>query len=212
MSSEKEYLKEEIRKEFQLDRMIVFSDAVFAIVITLMAIEIHVPEVSRYTTPDILKHELVKIIPPIISYTISFFFIGITWYQHLQLFSLLKDYDKGLVIRNLFLLFFIGFFPFSAALMVKLSNGFELPFVIYFSVIFASRSALLALQHYVLYKRPKLRLNTNVDEEILRFKNSRLVLTMLFSVFILMSVTYVLINDPEMKPYAFLWFIPIPIV
>ena len=107
---EKEYMKEEIRKEFQLERMVLFSDAVFAIVITLMAIEIRVPDLARNTSSDILTHELVKLIPPIISYTVSFFFIGHTWYQHLQLFSLLKDYDKGLVIRNLLCYFLSDFF------------------------------------------------------------------------------------------------------
>ena len=61
---EKEYMKEEIRKEFQLERMVLFSDAVFAIVITLMAIEIRVPDLARNTSSDILTHELVKLIPP----------------------------------------------------------------------------------------------------------------------------------------------------
>ena len=212
MAEDKIYMKEEIRKEFQLERMIVFSDAVFAIVITLMAIEIRVPEISRTTTSDILHHELVKLIPPVVSYAISFFFIGITWYQHLQIFSLLKDYDKGLVIRNLVMLFFIGLFPFSAALMVKLSNGFAIPFVIYFAVIFSSRSALLLLQHYVLFKRPHLRIKTSIDEEILRYRNSRMILILLAIVFLLMVITYNIINDPEIKPYAFFWFLPFPIV
>ncbi|MGL1204094.1 TMEM175 family protein, partial [Vibrio parahaemolyticus] len=43
MHEEKEMTRTEIKKEFQLERMILFSDAVFAIVITLMAIEIRLP-------------------------------------------------------------------------------------------------------------------------------------------------------------------------
>ena len=212
MENEKEYMKDEIRKEFQLERMIVFSDAVFAIVITLMAIEIRVPELARNSSSDIITHELVKLIPPIISYTISFFFIGQTWYQHLRLFSLLKDYDRGLVIRNLIMLFFIGFFPFSAALAVKLHNGFVLPFAIYCSVIFASKSAQLVLQHYILYKRPQLRIKTSIQEDILRFRKNRLGIIMLITAFALITITYQLISDPESKPLATLWFIPFPIV
>ena len=212
MTNEKEYLKEEIRKEFQLERMIVFSDAVFAIVITLMAIEIRVPELARNVSSDIFTHEMVKLIPPLISYTISFFFIGHIWYQHLQLFSLLKDYDKGLVIRNLIMLFFIGFFPFSAALVIKLNNGFALPFAIYCSVIFASKSAQLVLQHYILYKRPQLRINTSIQEDILRFRKNRLGVIMFMVAFFLIIITYQLISDPESKPLATLWFVPLPIV
>jgi len=93
----REYLKEEIRREFQLERMVLFSDAVFAIVITLMAIEIHIPEAVRFHTNEELIHELLMLLPNIIAYTASFTYIGHTWYQHLQVFSLLKDYDRGLV-------------------------------------------------------------------------------------------------------------------
>src|SRR5436190_10651894 len=95
---EREYLKEEIRREFQLERMVLFSDAVFAIVITLMAIEIHIPESIRFHNSDELVHELVMLLPNIIAYAASFFYIGYTWYQHLEVFSLLKDYDRGLVV------------------------------------------------------------------------------------------------------------------
>ena len=208
MDKEKLYTKEEIRKEFQLERMVLFSDAVFAIVITLMAIEIRVPEIDRSSSSGTIIQELIKLIPLVISYTISFFFIGLTWYQHLQLFSLLKDYDKGLVIRNLLMLFFIGFFPFSAALMVKLNKDFALPWIIYFSVILTSKSAQLVLQHYILFKRPKLRINTSIHEEILKFKKSRISVIFLIILFILVIVTHQIIIDPESKDFAWLWFVP----
>ena len=212
MTTEKEYVKEEIRKEFQLDRMIVFSNAVFAIVITLMAIEIRVPELARNSASEIITHELFKLIPPIISYAISFFFIGHIWYQHLHLFSLLKDYNKGIVIRNLVMLFFVGLFPFSAALVIKLNNGFAIPFIIYFAVILASKSALLVLQHYILFKRPELRINTSIQEDIIKFKKSRLGIILLVIVFILVIITFQLISNPENKQLAYWWFLLFPIV
>jgi len=90
MNKEEKEIKQEIRKEFQLDRMILFSDAVFAIAITLMAIEIRLPANST----EALSEKLVHLIPAILAYTISFVFIGQVWYQHLQVCGLLKDYDK----------------------------------------------------------------------------------------------------------------------
>ncbi|MEO5572513.1 MAG: TMEM175 family protein [Bacteroidia bacterium] len=96
MDKEKKYIKEEIRKEFQLERMILFSDTVFATVMTLMAIEIRFPENSSITA-ETLPKELIHLMPVLVAYTAAFFFIGSTWYEHLRIFSLLKDYDKGLV-------------------------------------------------------------------------------------------------------------------
>lgn len=212
MEKEKEYSREEIRKEFQLDRMIVFSDAVFAIVITLMAIEIRVPELARNSGSEIITHELFKLIPPIISYAISFFFIGHIWYQHLHLFSLLKDYNKGIVIRNLVMLFFIGLFPFSAALVIKLNNGFAIPFIIYCSIILASKSAQLVLQHYILFKRPELRINTSIKDDLIKFKKSRLGIILLVIVFTLVIITFQTISNPEDKQFAYFWFLPFPII
>ncbi len=212
MENEKEYIKEEIRQEFQLERMILFSDAVFAIVITLMAIEIRVPEFEHSSGYSFVSHELVKIIPNLIAYAVSFFFIGMIWYQHLQLFSLLKDFDRGVVIRNLVMLFFIGLFPFSAALMVRLGNGFVISWVIYFMVIILSKGAQLVLQHYILYKRPELRKNTSLHEEIVQYKRSRISVIMLLIIFILVIITHNIIDLQENKDYAWFWVFPLPIL
>ena len=70
-----EITREEIKKEFQLERMILFSDAVFAIVITLMAIEIKIPEHIQVTNENIAK-ELVHLLPTLLAYIVSFVFIG----------------------------------------------------------------------------------------------------------------------------------------
>ena len=123
-----EITREEIKKEFQLERMILFSDAVFAIVITLMAIEIKIPETERLTDQTLAK-ALVHLLPTLTAYIASFIFIGAIWYQHLKMFSLLKDYDKGLVVRNMLLLFFVGLFPFSASIITR-GKGQMIPFFI----------------------------------------------------------------------------------
>jgi len=207
---EREYLKDEIRREFQLERMVLFSDAVFAIVITLMAIEIHIPESVRFHNSEELVHELVMLLPNIIAYAASFFYIGYTWYQHLEVFSLLKDYDRGLVVRNLLMLFFIGFFPFGASIIARPNNGMFLIIFIYFLIIVLSKGAQLVLQHYILVKRPELRIKTDIRDQMISYRKSRFAVIMLLIMFILVTGTTAMIEDPEMKPIAWWWFFPFP--
>ena len=130
MSSNENITREEVKKEFELERMILFSDAVFAIVITLMAIDIKLPESEKLTEGELI-HGINLLMPVFLTYTVSFIFIGVTWFNHLKVFSLLKDYDTGLIVRNLLLLFFVGLFPFGASIAAKGTEETVLPFFIY---------------------------------------------------------------------------------
>ncbi|NMH26781.1 TMEM175 family protein [Flavobacterium silvaticum] len=201
---ENQELNNEIRKEFQLDRIILFTDAVFAIVITLTAIEIRLPEHSD----ESIQQQLFELLPVIFAYVVSFLFIGQIWYQHLKLFSLIRDFDKGLIVRNLLMLFWLGFLPFSVTLIARKSSFISI--CIYFSVIFLCRGAQLLLQHYILVKRPNLRHEIGMEDELLRFKKSRLAMLLLAVVFILVTSTMLLIDDPELSNIAWWWFVPFP--
>jgi len=211
MNKDEEITKDEIRKEFQLDRMVLFSDAVFAIVITLMAIEIRLPHFDGELTHEILVSQIMHLIPVILAYAGSFLFIGNSWYHHLQTFSLLKDYDRGLVVRNLIMLFFIGFFPFSASLVAD-AKGLYLPIAIYFAVVLACSLCQMRLQYYILVKHPELRIQTDISDQLLRFKTSRIVTILLATIFVLATTTYYLVEDPRFRFVAWWWFIPFPLV
>ena len=81
-------LHSELKKEFQLERMILFSDAVFAIAITLLVIELKVPEIERAElTEGKLLMALAHMIPKFFGFIISFMFIGIYWTVHHRLFG-----------------------------------------------------------------------------------------------------------------------------
>ena len=196
--------RDEIKKEFQLERMILFSDAVFAIVITLMAIEIRVPETESAITieslPKILKH----LMPVILAYMVSFFFIGTVWYQHLKIFSILKDYDRGLVVRNLFLLFLIGLFPFCASIITK-AKGNSIAFFLYLGIILLCIIAQYILYHYIVVERPALRVNANIDEHVAELNKRKVSLIGFLITITLVTVTYILIPNNELKPLSTLW-------
>lgn len=68
----------ENRKQFQLERLILFSDAVFAIAITLLVIEIKIPagSWSNQITVARLNEYLFELLPHILGFVISFFIIG----------------------------------------------------------------------------------------------------------------------------------------
>lgn len=205
-----EITREEIKKEFQLERMILFSDAVFAIVITLMAIEIHIPESVGTLNDENLPHALLHVVPVILSYMVSFTFIGAIWYQHLKLFSLLKDYDLGLVVRNLLLLFCVGLFPFCASLMTK-ANGSMLATFIYIGIILLCIFVQFALQYYIVVQRPEIRLNADMADHVEELRKRKVSLVGFAISAVLIVITYLLIPDPNLKGLSMMWMMIFPL-
>ncbi len=109
-------LHNEIKKEFQLERMILFSDAVFAIAITLLVIELKVPEIEKNVlTEKTLLQALAHMLPKFFGFIISFMFIGIYWTVHHRLFGFVINYTPKLLRLNLLFLFAVALMPFSTA-------------------------------------------------------------------------------------------------
>ena len=204
--------KEEIKMEFQLERMILFSDAVFAIVITLMAIDIKIPETEYFQlAPHELNQHLLHLVPIFIAYAFSFFFIGRTWYIHLQLFGFLKKYNAGLVFCNLLLLFSIGLFPFAASVLVHVTKSY-LNFIVYFSILGLCQASQLYLRYYIFIKHPELRNDRPIGKELLKYKLSVSVVIVAFIGSLLVIVTNILITDPAKKDFSLLWVLLMVII
>src|SRR5437870_5762514 len=108
----------ENRRQFQLERMILFSDAVFAIAITLLVIEIKIPQITEVgmLNSQQLGEQLLKLIWQIAGFIFSFILISIFWTNHHRIFGYVINYDGGLIWLNLLMLMLIAFLPFSTSL------------------------------------------------------------------------------------------------
>ena len=97
------------------ERVVFFSDAVFAIVITLLVLELKVPHLTEHTESG-LRHALVELFPRVIGFVVSFLIIGLMWIEHHRIFRYIEDYDGGLLWLNLLMLLCVSFVPFPTAL------------------------------------------------------------------------------------------------
>lgn len=111
-----EHLVYEPEHDLGMERLIFFSDAVFAIAITLLALEIRLPAGAEIGDEDLLG-ALLTIWPKYLSYVISFLVIGSYWMSHHRMFRAIARYDRRLMLINLLLLLCIGFVPFPTAII-----------------------------------------------------------------------------------------------
>lgn len=97
-------------------RLEAFSDAVIAIIITIMVLELKAPH-------DTSIDALMKLWPVFVSYAVSFLMLGIYWGNHHHLIHTIKEVRGGILWANLHLLFWLSLVPFATAWMGE--NHFE---------------------------------------------------------------------------------------
>ena len=105
-----------------LERLIFFSDAVFAIAVTLLALEIRLPAGEGSLTDEQLLKTLQTIWPKYLGYVVSFLVIGVFWIGHHRKFRFIERYDKNLILLNLILLMFVAFVPFPTSVIIEYGN------------------------------------------------------------------------------------------
>ncbi|SCE83550.1 Uncharacterized membrane protein [Micromonospora coriariae] len=93
-------------------RLVAFSDAVFAISITLLVLEIHSPTDTRH-----LAQGLAALWPSYLAYALTFLLIGQVWANHHVMFDHLRAVDRVVLLLNTLLLMTIAFLPFAASVL-----------------------------------------------------------------------------------------------
>ena len=104
------------------NRIEAFSDGVFAIALTLLVLEIKLPEISAIHTDQQLQDFLFSQGPTYLSYVLSVLVIGIFWVAHHGLFHYIRRADRNLFWLNILFLLTVTFIPFPTALLGTFSN------------------------------------------------------------------------------------------
>ena len=147
------------------ERLIGLSDGVFAIVLTLLVLELRIPEFHHHPTSSDLWRALGSIRSKIISFLLSFLFIASLWFTHNQLFKLFDKVDNAMLWYNNLLLLVICFIPFPTALIGQYPDN---PVGI---ALFGSIWVIVPLLMYVIGSRAyhKNYIHMTVDKERYRF-------------------------------------------
>jgi uncharacterized membrane protein len=99
-------------------RLVAFSDAVFAITITLLVLEIRRPTDDRN-----LLHGLVALWPSYLAYVVTFLFIGQVWANHHVMFDHIRAADRVVLLLNTLLLMVVAFLPFATSVLAGALRG-----------------------------------------------------------------------------------------
>jgi uncharacterized membrane protein len=110
------------KTDHALERLVFFSDAVFAIAITLLVLELHVPHFPRGSPDALFWRALAGLIPNFAGYIISFAVIGVFWIGHHRAFAMTARYSGKILGWNMALLGVIAFMPFATAFFAQNLN------------------------------------------------------------------------------------------
>lgn len=123
-------------------RLEAFSDGVFAIIITIMVLELKAPEEASFES-------LFSILPIFLSYLVSFIYVAIYWNSHHHLFQITESINGKVLWANLHLLFWLSLIPFATSWIGE--NHMEaIPVAFYGFIFLMSGVAFFILKNTIL--------------------------------------------------------------
>lgn len=134
---------------FNKNRVEAFSDGIFAIIITLLVLEIKVPHLENHASAGSLSTALFELFPKFISWIISFFTVAVIWVNHHKLFKQFRQLDHGIFWWNALLLLWTSFIPFPTAVMGDYPGNIT-SVVLYGSVMALMAMSFTLMRWYVL--------------------------------------------------------------
>ena len=132
------------------DRLCAVADGVYAIALTLLVLDLKVPEVPGISNPE-LHADLLQQVPNFIAYIIGFLVVAFFWMNHHRLFQAVSLCDEWALLLNLVHLLFISLTPYSASLIGHY-EGDRIAFVVFSANLGVASLSLTVLGWYVLAK------------------------------------------------------------
>ena len=133
-----------VESSLGFERIVFFSDAVYAIVITLLVLPL-TAEIDLPESEEGLARQVLALWPSVLTFGVSFLVIGQFWIAHHRTFSHLRRHDHGLLWFNLVALMTVAFMPFPAALLGSHSTTDDaFPVVFYAAGLTLTSAALTA--------------------------------------------------------------------
>ncbi|HYB87580.1 MAG TPA: TMEM175 family protein [Streptosporangiaceae bacterium] len=182
----------------EYDRVLFFSDAVFAIAITLLVVDIRVPDVVINSAQQI-HHSWDKIL----SFTISFLVIGLFWMGHHRLFRYITALDRRLIFLNLLFLGTIAFLPYPTALLFAGSTKQPAGTVFYASCV--AGAGLVELVVWLYATHTKGLVPASIPPAVRRYELAQLLPS---PVVFLLSIP-VAFAAPSVAPFTWILLLPI---
>jgi uncharacterized membrane protein len=124
------------------NRLEAFSDGVIAIILTIMVLELKVPHGGSLSA-------LIPLIPALLSYVLSFIYIGIYWNNHHHMMHTCEKITGGILWANLHLLFWLSLIPFATGWAGE-NNFSATPALLYGTVLFMAAIAYWILQQIII--------------------------------------------------------------
>ncbi len=100
-------------------RLNAMSDGVFAIVMTVMAFSIRIPDISADRVIQDLPQALLKVLPDLVTLIVSFIILGVYWIGHNNVFTHIIRHDRTLLWLNIFFLMSVATIPYPTTLVVR---------------------------------------------------------------------------------------------
>ena len=188
------------------ERINALSDGVFAIVFTLLVLELKVPELHAGET---LGTKLREMAPEILSHVISFVVLGIYWVGHHNMFMHIKRHDRVLLWLNVLFLMLVASMPFPTGLVIAYVD-LVLPQVIFFGTLVATGLVLDAIWWYASHDHHLV--DADIDPELVSFVHRRVLMAPLIYM-IAIGVTFASVLGAKMifVVVAVLYIVPNPL-
>jgi uncharacterized membrane protein len=179
-------------------RLEAFSDGVLAVIITIMVLELKVPEGGDLSA-------LHAHLPIMMSYVLSFIYIGIYWTNHHHLFHATRKITGGIMWANLHLLFWLSLVPVATG-WVGAHPREPWPTALYGGLLFMASVAWLAMERLIIARNGRdSELALAVGHDV-----KGLVSTLLYAVAIGLAFVEPLVSDGLYALVALVWIVPDP--